>query len=256
MKKYFILLLLILPAISFTAHAAQPGAPIQQPEYIIKNYNNFFSYVSQHMKLSQDLLAYDVSNKPISKAVFLKRLSTGNYLPVRLIAADNKMHYRLYRLNALAVKDLGFYIKDWSRAVYDHYLQEGKQFPPFEFTDLKGNKYTTASTRGKTLVINCWFIGCANCEKEMPALNQLVKQYAGRKDVVFIGLALDAKAKLIPFLKRKAFDYAVVAGQDNFISHCLKTTIYPTHFVVNKNGKIVSVVDTPEEVIYALKKRI
>ncbi|AMR31872.1 hypothetical protein A0256_10785 [Mucilaginibacter sp. PAMC 26640] len=256
MKKLTVVILLSLIAASSFSQGVNSERPLQQPENIIKNYGSFFSYVNEHMKLSQDLVAYDVKGRLISKASFLKALTTGYYLPLRLGTADTKMHYRLFKLNALSAKDMGVYIKGWSRVVYTHYLQEGKQFSPFEFVDLKGNKYSTANTRGKILLVNCWFIGCANCEKEMPALNQLVKKYADRKDVVFLSLALDTKAKLVPFLKRKRFDYAIVPGQEKFINSSLKTSAYPTHFVINKTGKIVSVVDTPEEVIYALKTRL
>lgn len=254
MKKSTLLLFLLL--LSCRSFALPPGKPVVQPEVILKNYDNFFQYVTAHMRLSQDLLAYDTKGKQIAKAAFLTMLTSGNYLPVKLTAESKVLQYQLHRLTAAQAKEMGQYLSGWSREVADHYQYEGRQFPKVDLTDIKGNRYTTANTRGKVLVVNCWFIGCANCEKEMPALNELMSKYHNRKDVVFIALALDSKPKVEAFLKRKPFSYNQIASQRAYLTQTLKVTGYPTHYVVNKQGKIVSVVDTPQEVIYALNNRL
>ncbi|RFZ82179.1 TlpA family protein disulfide reductase [Mucilaginibacter terrenus] len=254
MKKLLTLIIVVLVQLSCFAGVTIPGKPVQEPAFILKNYDNFFQYVSNHMKLSQDIVTYNAAMKPMSKGDFLKALTTGSYLPVRLVADGKQWQYNLYKMNAGQAKEMGQYIQGWSVVLYDHYRREGKQFPKYNFTDIQGNKYNAATLKGKTLVINCWFIGCVTCEKEMPALNELVAKYKNRKDIVFVALAPDSKAKLQAFLKRKPFNYAIVADQHTYISKKLNIDAYPTHFIINKQGRIVSVVDTPEEVIYALEK--
>jgi thiol-disulfide isomerase/thioredoxin len=40
-----------------------------------------------------------------------------------------------------------------------------------------------------------WFVYCQKCAEELPFLNMLVKEYENRKNILFIGLALDENKK-------------------------------------------------------------
>ena len=46
------------------------------------------------------------------------------------------------------------------------------------------NRIRTKDLKGKINVINFWFMKCAPCIAEIPALNTLVKKYKG-KDINF-----------------------------------------------------------------------
>ena len=61
----------------------------------------------------------------------------------------------------------------------------------FNFTDLNGKVYNSETTKGKVVVLNCWFIHCQAYNEEMPELNKIVQQTRNRKDIVFLGLAFD-----------------------------------------------------------------
>ena len=258
MKKFFVLLVFafFLTDTSF-ATSVNPGSPLVKPEVILKNRDNFNEYLVNHFFiLTRDIIAYDLASKVISKKAFFEKLTTGKYLPLRLNSTDGKLYYKLYKIGAGVPKGMGSYIQSYSAIFLEHYNRQGKPFPNFNFVDIKGNKYTTASTRGKTVVLKCWFIGCTRCEQEMPELNALMAQYKNRKDVIFLSLAIDSKPKLEAFLKRKRFDYPIVANQEGFMSEKMRVDAYPTHFIINKNGVIVSVVDNPDEIEYALKNKI
>jgi peroxiredoxin len=257
MRKLIVIALFIFSSayVSF-GQMLNPGSPVEKPADILKNMDSFLSYVGSNLKLSANYTAYDVNSKVISKAAFLKALTSGNYLPLRLSSTDSKMYFKLYKFNSTADRAKGEYIKGWSVVFYDHYQREGKKFPAFNFVDLKGNRYNSENTRGKIVVLNCWFIGCQACEAEMPQLNELVNQYKNRKDVVFISLTSDSKKKLEPFLKRKPFNYSIIASQDQFISKTLNINVFPTQFIINKQGTIASVVGTPDEIIYTLQNKI
>ncbi|WP_374951622.1 TlpA family protein disulfide reductase [Mucilaginibacter sp.] len=252
MKKLLLLALLFISALTF----AKPGKPVETPEFILKNYDNFFSYLKTHYKPNQDLIAYDVNGKMIGKAMFFEKLITSKYLPVRLYGEDGKLYYKLHRMTAGQSKDMGGYISGYANSWAGNYRKEGKRFPAFNFVDLNGIKYNTANTKGKVLVVKCWFIGCQLCEKEMPELNALKARYKSRKDIVFISLAPDSKTKLQAFLKRKRFDYPIIPSQDNFMVKQLGITEYPTHLIVNKQGMVVNVVNDPEEIEWALQHKI
>lgn len=86
-------------------------------------------------------------------------------------------------------------------------------FPTFEWTDIQGNKLSSASLLGKTVVLNFWHSSCIPCIAEMPQLNELVKQYAG-KDVIFIASSPNTAGELKKFLTKKMFAYTQVAEVD------------------------------------------
>ena len=107
---------------------------------------------------------------------------------------------------------------------------------PFSVKDIKGNKYSLNSLKGKVIVMNFWFIGCKPCLQEIPELNELVEKYHG-KEVVFLGFALDKKSRLETFLKKKPFNYNIIPGSK--IDSSYEVYGYPTHVVINQNSEIV-----------------
>ena len=109
---------------------------------------------------------------------------------------------------------------------------------PFTVQALDGTELTLEDLRGKVVVLNFWFIGCAPCRREMPALNTLVDRYAGR-DVVFIALATDDATTLKRFLKKNTFKYRVVPNAAS-IAAAYRTAAYPTHVVIDRHGLVLA----------------
>jgi len=129
---------------------------------------------------------------------------------------------------------------------------EGKFFPKFQFTDLNGVVYNNENTMGKIIILKCWFIACKACVAEFPELNELVEKYQDREDVIFISLAYDSDAELKQFLLRKPFNYKVASVQQEFMENELEINAYPTHFIIDKIGKIKKVVNSANELILEL----
>lgn len=76
--------------------------------------------------------------------------------------------------------------KEWADCV------RGKMIPGLNFTTINGKRYSNSDLRGKILVINFWFKGCAPCVAEMPSLNKLRNEFKD-KNVLFIGFASDTE---------------------------------------------------------------
>ena len=91
------------------------------------------------------------------------------------------------------------------------------------------------------------------CVKEFPELNKLVDEYHGRNDIVFISLALDTKENLLKFLEKKEFKYASVPEMKNYMDKKLNITQYPTHLLIDRNGKIMKVVNRIDDLIPFIK---
>jgi peroxiredoxin len=183
----------------------------------------------------------------------LEKLTTGNYIPLKIKSDDKVEIYKLFKLGSNADKSIGSTIKNESLTNLKHFKMEGLPLPEFNFTDLNGNKYTNENTKGKTIILKTWFINCKACVAEFPELNEFVEKYKQRNDMIFVSLALDSKAELENFLQKNDFEYQVVPNQKEFIDKKLNLQMYPTHIIVDKSGTIIKVVNKASEMISFLE---
>lgn len=123
--------------------------------------------------------------------------------------------------------------------------------PEFRGVSLDGRTFDSKSLQGKIVVVNLWFIGCGPCRKEIPKLNEIVREFRN-KDVVFIAPTPDKPEPLREFLKTLPFDYNIIPEADKIIEQ-FNTVHFPTHIVIDRNGQIESLMigageRRPEEV--------
>jgi len=88
----------------------------------------------------------------------------------------------------------------------------------------------------------------------MPELNAVVDKYQNRKDILFVSIAFDSKASLIKFNKRKGFKYAIASVPETYIEQTLNANAYPTHWVINRDGRIVKRTNEPDVMIETLDR--
>ncbi len=115
-------------------------------------------------------------------------------------------------------------------------LGDKKVAPGFEVKALDGETLRLADLKGKVVVLNFWYIGCAPCQVEMPGLNKLVEEFKP-EEVVFIGFALDDESHLREFLNKTPFKYRIVAASSSIVKQ-YGASAYPTHVLINKQGLI------------------
>jgi peroxiredoxin len=89
--------------------------------------------------------------------------------------------------------------------------QEGMPAPVFAVRDLAGENISASSLRGKVVVLNFWFIGCAACRAEMVHLNRLKEKFDGDDRVEFIAITADPASSVKSFLESNEFTYRQVA---------------------------------------------
>ncbi|MBI2282265.1 MAG: TlpA family protein disulfide reductase [Bacteroidetes bacterium] len=114
----------------------------------------------------------------------------------------------------------------------------GQKIASFGERDMNGNKFVLKELQGKVVVLNFWFINCPPCRMEIPQLNELVTDYRQNPDVVFIAVALDEKYEIREFLKTNPFLYNIIDG-GRYIASKYGITLYPTHVVLDREGKAV-----------------
>lgn len=117
--------------------------------------------------------------------------------------------------------------------------QLNKPAPYFSVTDVDGIKYDLAELKGKVVVLNFWFIGCAPCKREMPELNQFVVKYKN-KDVVFLAFEVNhndaGKVKAVA----RDFDYTHIPStrKEGDVANVYQIKTYPTSYVIDQKGVI------------------
>ncbi|MFN0087068.1 MAG: redoxin domain-containing protein [Blastocatellia bacterium] len=110
--------------------------------------------------------------------------------------------------------------------------------PQFKATSIDGRGFDLKSLQGRIVVLNMWFIGCGPCRKEIPRLNEVVREFRGR-DVVFLAITPDKEEALKPFLKAMPFEYSIVPDGDGLLD-LFNIAAFPTHIVIDRGGQVVA----------------
>jgi thiol-disulfide isomerase/thioredoxin len=213
---------------------------------ILKDFNNFWSYYNKYVKFSDDFVGIDTTSKIIDRKEFFRKLSTGMYLPLKIVKGKLQM-YQLYKLDTLANNDIFSTLKQMGQEQYKYCKMENSPLPKFDFIDLSGNLYNSESTKGKIVIIKCWFIKCQKCEEEQPALNNLITKNKNRSDIVFLSLAYDSENDLKKFISKTTFNCIVIPNQKYYLQNILDIDVSPTYIIINKKGMIKRIVKSYDE---------
>lgn len=258
------------PANQPAAAVPRPAAPQPAPEVELqpvvdessrptsfaaftKNFDTWYRYTYYGIRLGRDFNGLDAAGRPLVRKAFLEKLATGKFLAMRQSAGRSGVP--TYRLHAYAgpgrVEDIWTTSKQLAEIELKNMRYEGQPLPSYDFVDLNGVRYTPATTRGKILVLKCWYISCIACVKEFPALNALADQHP---DVLFVSLARDKPDQLREFLKNRELKAAVVPSATGYMLGTLELQGFPTHFVVGRDGKVLRVTNDAGDLARALAK--
>ena len=257
MKQCFFIIFFFFYLSSFSQSANDKG-PVVHPTEIVKDFMSFLYYQRDHLIWSADYVTLDTSLNTISKKEFLEQLTTGKYLPLKIRISDALPGFQLYGLEKSVDKDIVATIKNTAIKELHYYKMEGMPLPDFNFVDLDNNVYNAETAKDKIIVMNCWFVRCGPCAKEMPDLNLLAKKYEKRKDILFLALAWDPAEDVRNFLKKTSFKYAIIPDKEDYLNNTLNIIGYPTQLIINRQGMIVKVIESNKisELTDALNKEI
>jgi thiol-disulfide isomerase/thioredoxin len=126
----------------------------------------------------------------------------------------------------------------------------GKPAPAFTLTNLKGEKVSLASYKGKAVQINFWATWCAPCKIETPWLIELEKQYQPQGFEI-LGVSFDDldkddprllakdKAEIAKTVAQLHIPYPVLLDGDSIAKPYGDGDVYPTSFFVDRAGTVV-----------------
>lgn len=162
------------------------------------------------------------------------------------------------------VQDLSMNISHIEKALQERFQQfcefvKDCKAPDFKAATIEGDTIELSKLKEKVVVINFWFIECAPCIAEMPALNKLVEEYKS-KDIVFIGMSRSGKNDIIKnFLPKYIFKFKIIPDcgsieQVGSIADNYKMYHgWPLTYVIDKKGKVKMITNSSKEIYEKLK---
>lgn len=131
----------------------------------------------------------------------------------------------------------------------------GSDFTHFEFTDMDGNKGSSADLKGKVFLVDFWGTWCPPCVREIPHLVEAYEEYHD-KGFEMIGIAGGKsvpEATTAAFIKENNMNWIQVNDADKSLVGQFGVRSFPTNYLVNGEGKVVGFGLRGEGVSIAIK---
>lgn len=122
--------------------------------------------------------------------------------------------------------------------------RQGFSAPDFTLQTLDGETVRLSDLRGQPLLINLWASWCPPCKAEMPAFENVYREY---KDKGFQILAINATNQdnlnnAINFVQEYKLTFPILLDTNGEVSRQYHLNSLPTSFFVDRNGVIQQVV--------------
>ncbi len=108
----------------------------------------------------------------------------------------------------------------------------------FKLTLFDGDTFQLSSHKGKPILINFLASWCIPCREEIPALNQVYREY-GPKGVAFVGIAIDdTEEKAKEFVEKFELGFPAGIDKNGVIKDAFGLYGVPTTLFIDKKGNI------------------
>lgn len=120
-------------------------------------------------------------------------------------------------------------------------MSSQEKAPDVSFTNLKGEKISLQSLRGKVVMVNFWATSCTTCVHEMPQMVQTYDKYKGKGlDFVAVAMSYDPPNYVLNYAQTRQLPFHVALdGQDVLARSFGGVKLTPTTFVIDKRGNIL-----------------
>jgi thiol-disulfide isomerase/thioredoxin len=117
------------------------------------------------------------------------------------------------------------------------------RLPQFSLADRAGKPTSIASFGNKSLIINFWATWCAPCRSEIPLLETLHSEWAGR-EVSVVGIAVDYRDKVLEFADRFKIGYPLLIGEQDALDAAaafgVESPVFPFTVFTDRRGEVVA----------------
>jgi cytochrome c biogenesis protein CcmG, thiol:disulfide interchange protein DsbE len=186
--------------------------------------------IGQHSNMPSSSSVPPLGQKPASSR---RQITLGRVITIVLVVATIAVLLRaLLTPSAPSSHGAGTSTPGLAAPLVNHYA------PDATLLDLHNNRAAISSWRGKVVVLNFWYVACAPCQYEMPALQQAYDaEYS--KGLVVVGVnTSDDAVSITQFVKALGITYPILrdVGQRTTIEYRVVDT--PTSFFIDRHGVI------------------
>ena len=118
-------------------------------------------------------------------------------------------------------------------------VDKRRQDANFTLADLHGKTWTLKELRGEVVLVNFWATWCPPCQKEMPDLEALYKEFRHERFVI-LAISDEEAAKVRPFIAERKITYPVLLDPDHKAWNAFQFEGIPKSFVYDREGKLVA----------------
>jgi peroxiredoxin len=111
----------------------------------------------------------------------------------------------------------------------------GCKAPTFAVETLDGREFSMEKLHGKIVVLSFWYTTCAPCVYELPGLNKLVEEFAG-KDVFFLAIARNERDEVMRFNVKHEYAYVHALSSEALQKQFCLMGGWPMNMVIDGEG--------------------
>jgi peroxiredoxin len=114
----------------------------------------------------------------------------------------------------------------------------GNRAPDFDLGSLDDQYISLSQYRGKTVVLNFWYVTCAPCIEEMPYFQDLEEQWSGDTDIVILAVNYQNDPTTVQdFVDIGQYTFTVLLDTDGAVGAQF-ANLFPTTYFIDASGVI------------------
>jgi peroxiredoxin len=120
-------------------------------------------------------------------------------------------------------------------------LTERQPAPNVTYVNLKGEKISAQSLRGKVVMVNFWATSCSTCVAEMPNMMDTYNKYHTQGlEFVAVAMSYDPPNYVLNFSQTRQLPFHVALDLQGKLAQAFgDVKLTPTTFVIDKQGRII-----------------
>ena len=139
----------------------------------------------------------------------------------------------------------------------DPELSTHKMAPAFEVTAMDGTKFNLDAMGGRVVLIDFWATWCGPCNRELPNMKKIAKDFAN-DPLVIISVSWDSdEAKWKDFIAKNGMTWVQYRDTDHSLSNQFEINAIPHYFTIDSDGVLTAeMLGEDQDVEGKLKKLI
>jgi len=113
--------------------------------------------------------------------------------------------------------------------------------PDVTFTNLKGEKISSQSLRGKVVLVNFWATSCSTCVAEMPSMMATYDKFHDKGlEFVAVAMSYDRPDYVVNYAETRKLPFHLALDLKGQIADAFgDVKLTPTTFLIDKDGNII-----------------